>query len=462
MPLPLSDLRTLLTSGTDLNLSPDRLQLENAGRLFRQFLKDGQLLVTNTSVDLEALIVEGKIQIFGQDPSDAHIAFLADDAEEYLVGIRVDVVLLSGGPGLPSGIAHIPDALAPLDRGPLHLVFGIDPDGSPRVGLGVELLFPAPESHPHPYLWAYPPRDQTQPWKFFGMFKDVRLDGGIGKLKEICDADYVLPDGVKADGLTLNALTLDVIPDHDAIATGKTSRWLSLGMGLKLAGRWNVWPDVLEVTELNGSFVVTDPQGQRGLFTIIGGRVRLTHDIEVDVTVTLPGKSLQGSMAGTLKVGELLDKMFGKVPLLEELSVSGLTVAAELGSERGYFLDLELENLPVTDGLKLSKVGLRVQKEAGEISATIGADWQAGKKTLSVAGILSLAEGWVFTASSPTPGVTLTEIFSGFTTDIPEALRGIDPYLTALEIAYQPTGKSLTIQAKADRLALAFVSLPSA
>ncbi|MBD0743028.1 hypothetical protein BG418_01565 [Streptomyces sp. CBMA152] len=174
----------------------------------------------------------------------------------------------------------------------------------------------------------------------------------------------------------------------------------------------------------------------------------------------LPEKSLQGSLAGTLRVGALLEKMFGKIPLLENLTVSRLVVAAELGSERGYFLDLDLDHLPITESLKLSKVGLRVAKEGDKVAATISAAWQVGKTAVTVTGTWSSADSWIFTATSPDPGITLTDMLSTMALDTPDTLRVISPQLLALNLVYQPTRKALTIQSKTDHASLTFASFP--
>ncbi|MEU6709458.1 hypothetical protein [Streptomyces wuyuanensis] len=463
MPLLISDLKTLLTSGPELNISPDYLELENAGPLFHRFFKDGQLHVKDKSADLEALIAEGKVPINGQALSNAHIIFIADNAGKYLAGIRVDVTLLPEGAGLPSEIAHVPAALDPLERGPLHLVFGIEPDGSPRVGLGAELLFPTQATEPHPYVWAYPPAKPTQPWNFFGFFKDVSLDS-TDQLNKICSGDFKLPDGVPSKGLTLSAMALDVVPGPDVVLSSPgamSSQWLSLGIGLKLSGQWEIWPGVLKIKELDGSFAVADPRGKPTISVVIGGRVNLTEAIDVDVTVMLPGKSLQGSLAGTLRVGALLEKMFGEIPLLENLTVSRLVLAAELGSERGYFLDLDLEHLSITESLQLSKVGLRVAKEADKVAATISAAWQVGKTALTVTGTWSSTGGWIFTTNSPDPGITLTDMLSAMSLSTPDILRAVSPRLTTLNLAYQPTRRALSIQAKTNHFSFAFTSFLS-
>lgn len=463
MPLLISDLKTLLASGSELNIPPNYLKLENAGQLFHRFFKDGQLQVKGKSVDLEALTVEGKVPINGQALSSAHVIFIADDAGKHLTGIRVDVTLLPGGAGLPSEIAHVPSALDPLERGPLHLVFGIEPDGSPKVGLGSELLFPTQTTEPRPYVWAYPPAKLKQPWNFFGFFKDVSLDS-TDQLKKICNGDFKLPEGVSPKGLTLSALAFDVVPGPDIVPSNMgamSSQWLSLGVGLKLAGQWDIWPGVLQIKRLDGSFTVADPRGKPIISTVIGGRVSLTEVIDVDVTVMLPGKSLQGSLVGTLRVGALLEKMFGKIPLLEDLTVSRLVVAAELGSDRGYFLALDLEHLSITEGLKLSKVGLRVAKEVNKVAATISAAWQVGKTALTVTGTWSSAGDWIFTATSPDPGITLTDMLSTMGLETPDILRMVSPQLTTLNLVYQPTRKALAIQAKTNSSSLAFASIPS-
>lgn len=460
MPLAISDLKAILASGSELNISPEYLELKNADSLFRRFFKDGQLRMESASADLESLVAEGKILINGQALSGAHVIFIADNAETYLTGIRVDVMLLPEGASLPSEIAHVPAALDPLERGTLHLVFGIEPDGSPKVGLGAELLFPTRATEPHPYIWAYSPDKLTQPWNFFGFFKDVSLDS-IDQLQKICSGDFKLPEGVSVKGLMLSTLALDVAPGPSIVPPSTrvmSSKWLSLGVGLKLSGQWDIWPGILQIQHLDGSFTVADPRGKKIISTVIGGRVSLTEAVDVDVTVMLPGKSLQGSLVGTLKVGALLERMFGEIPLLANLTASHLVVAAELGSERGYFLELNLENLPITESFRLSKVGLRVVKEADKVSATIGAAWQVGNAAVAVTGTWASTGGWIFTAKLPGTGITLTDMLSAMNISTPDILREISPQLTTIDLVYQPMSKVLCIQAESDDFTFALLS----
>ncbi|MFJ4651013.1 hypothetical protein ACIP5Y_07030 [Nocardia sp. NPDC088792] len=468
MPLRISDLKTALT-GPTLEISPEFLQLGHATDLFTRFFNDAMLRVNTNFIDLEALVIVGSVPIIGQAPSDTRVVFLADDAEEYLVGIRIDVVLLPTGPGLPPELAHIPTALEQLGLGPQHLVFGIEPDGGslsdgasvpnrPRIGLGIELLFPNPAVDPRPYVWAYPPAKADQPWNFFGVFDDVPLSG-LDDLHKLSDGNFDLPEGLIPDNLRLNALAFDIIPADAALKTDL--QWLSLGIGLKLAGKWEIWPNVLTVENLDTAFTVSSPLSRPMVSVVVGGRVELANEIRVDVTVMLPNKSLAGNLASRLEIGTVLKGLFGEIPLLEKLAVSHLIVSAEMSNDPGYALDLTLDNvLPVVEGLMLSKVNLRVMKEASQVTATIDAAWQLGDKAFDVVGTWSSGSGWTFTATAPSPGIALTDVLAQFDLELPDIPHLLNPTVVRLSLRYEPTGKSLVIHTVTEHFELAFVSLP--
>ncbi|WP_411147042.1 hypothetical protein [Streptomyces sp. x-80] len=460
MPLSIADLKAAInTPDPLLEVSPDFLQLDQAAELFTRFFPDALLRVDKKSVDDEALVIEGSVPIVGQDPSDARVAFLADRGGEYLEGIRIDVLLLPDGPGLPAELAGIPAALARLGLGPLHQVLGIEPDGGARVGLGIELLFPKRDTNPRPYVWAYPPTEEGETWNFFGAFDDVPLSG-LDDLREISDGSFALPVNIGTGDLTLNSLAFDVIP-ADA-ASGGEGQWLTLGIGLKLAGRWEALPGVLELENLDAAFTVTTPLDQPKVSAVLGGRVELADEIQVDVTVMLPRMSIQGNLANRLEVGTVLKQMFGDIPLLGSLAVSRLIVSAEMGSNPDYALDLTLDSdLMVVEGLKLSKVSLRVAKEAGKVTASIDADWQLGDGAVfDVVGTWTSGGSWIFTATTDAPGIALTDVMVLFDHEAPDVPDVLNPRLVRLEFGYEPTGGALVVQASTGKFSMAFVSLP--
>ncbi|RJQ83881.1 DUF6603 domain-containing protein [Amycolatopsis panacis] len=428
MPLRVTDLRAKLAAADSLlEFSPEFLQLVPAVELFTRFLGDALLNVRVLSVDVDALMVEGTVTIIGQAASTARIVFQTDDAEEHVLGLRVDVVLLDDGPGLPPEIADIPAVLAMLGLGPLHLVFGIEPTGDgpasarPRVGLGIELLFPRPDTSPRPYVWAYPPWGSGQPWYFFGSFDKVRLNG-LDDLLKLAAGDFDLPDDLGTGELALNALAFDVVPADSTSAVDL--RWLSLGVGIGLAGRWDALPGVLAVEDLDAAFTVADPLGRPEVAVVLGGRVRLGEDILVDVTVMLPGRSLYGVLARPVELGSLLEDLFGNIPLFGDLVVSRLAVSAEMGGEPSYALELDLDNVwTIVEGIALSSVDLRVVKEGGTVSATVGAVWQVGDGAFHVLGAWAAGGDWSFTATAE--AIELSEVLDSLGIQPPDVLSGM-------------------------------------
>ncbi|WP_049651021.1 hypothetical protein [Kitasatospora sp. MY 5-36] len=184
MPLSISTLRAALEKAQgdgSFRIGPADLDFADMADLFTRFLPDGLLdVVSGVLVDVDTLSVSGKVVLLGQAASDARVVFLPDGQGEYVAGVRIDVVLLPDGPGLPVEVAQVPEALARVGLGPLHLVFGVEPSSdngnAARVGFGVELLFPSDEADPRPYVWGYLPLGADQTWFVTGTFPDIPLD----------------------------------------------------------------------------------------------------------------------------------------------------------------------------------------------------------------------------------------------------------------------------------------------
>ncbi|MFJ8473523.1 DUF6603 domain-containing protein [Kitasatospora sp. NPDC094011] len=419
MPLLVSTLRARLQQAqqeTHLELLAEFLGLDGADGLFARFLPGGVLRVSDVVVDGAELRVDGQLGLLGQDPAPAVLRFFGDgdgDAdEEYVAGFRLDVVLLSGGPGLPPEVAALPDALARVGLGPLHLVFGLEPGGAegprPRVGCGVEVNVPTAQASPRPYAWCYPPLWAGQGWRFHGTFPPVGLDDldALLAFANLPAGSFDLPpDIVSAARAALVALGVDFVPASDAAAAGRAAEveWRALGLAIALGSSWEALPGLLTIDDLHAEFTVVDPLGSPALGTVLGGRVTLAKDIVVDVGVTLPDRTLTGALAAPVPAGQLIAERFPGIPLPnDDLTVSHLAVQAQLGAgpERGYGLELRVEDLwEVVPGIELSALEFTFADRAqGGYQATLTGRWQLASGTLDVEGSCSQDGHWSFVA----------------------------------------------------------------
>lgn len=454
MSLTVSRLRAFLgeaADGSALEFLPDFLELGPVQELFARFLDGSALEVRDVAVDVEALAVTGAVTLLGQVESAADVRFLPDLDEENVVGVRVDVVLLPDGPGLPPEIADVPELLARLKLGPPHLVFGVEPgpDGGaqPRVGLGIEILFPTPEADPRPYLWGYPPLWPGQCWSFGSNFADVPFPSLADLLEfaQLPGAGFELPGDILGEGLTaLRDLAVTFADTRDSAAreTGRPVEidWRALRLGIGIDHSWAPFPGVLELEELSAVFTVADPLGAPRVATEIGGRVTLASDIVVDVEVALPERSFSGELAQPAPLGALLNDRFPGIPIPDDMTISTLRIWGELDAAsptHGYGIDCALENIwQITDDIGLESIALTLADQAGDKSAGLSAVWQLGEGTLDVVGEWVAGADWTFRATAL--GIQPFEILDAVGIDTPEALADLE--FEELSVAFDSAG----------------------
>ncbi|MFI2188088.1 DUF6603 domain-containing protein [Streptomyces sioyaensis] len=443
MPLLVSTLRTVLREAQDLSflqIVPDFLELEPALELFQQHLANALLDMREVTVNEDALHVTGTVTLVGQAASAGSVLFLADEDEQYVVGFCLDVVLLPDGPGLPEELREIPAVLERLRLGSPHLVLGIEPGGDsgarPRVGLGLEVLFPTPDATPRPYVWGYPPLWPGQAWQVGSNFADVPIP----------DLDSLLvfaglptgylnlpPDIVElVTRLALTALGVTFAPDQSdrfvpvQAGRGVSGDWLALWLRVDLDAPWKPLPGIIELDDLYAEFTLANPlDDDRHLATVLGGRVTLAEKIVVDVGVALPDRSLSGILARPAPLGAMLQQRFPGVPVPQDLTVTELALWAELaaGPGHGYGLGLTLESVwHFADGIELTDIILTVADRGG-IEASLTASWRLGDGTLDVTGTWSAAAGWTITARAL--DLQPADVMSSLGITVPEELRGL-------------------------------------
>ncbi|MFI1797369.1 DUF6603 domain-containing protein [Streptomyces sp. NPDC020379] len=459
MPLTLAELRDTLTQAQhdgSLHLSAELLQLDAAADLFARFLPDATLTVTDPTVDSAALQVTGQATLQGQAAAPATVVFLPSRDGKTLAGVRVDVVLQAGGPGLPDDLAGIPSVLESIGLGPQHLVFGVEPavDGTPvaEVGCGVELLFPDRNTSPRPYLWGYPPQSGLRSWRLTGDFPGIPLTGPDALLPwaPALSGAFGLLDGIAPEGaaLELTGLTVNFAPD--GAQGGSGARRLALGVRLALSGSWTALPDLLTVDDLHAELVVGNPQGKSPAFTtVLGGRVTLADEVVVDVAVSLPDRNLTGVLESPLPLGKLLNARFPAIPVPQGLTVDRLTVGAELGrgSDWGYGIDVELGNVwQVSDDIALSEVTLSLLHAGGASTAEAFATWKLGEATVDVHGTWATGNGWQFELDATHLG--LGDAFAAFGIQPPPVLQGVT--VEQLRVTYDSAAEKFTLHVKAE------------
>ncbi|MCZ1006773.1 DUF6603 domain-containing protein [Streptomyces lydicus] len=415
MALTVDRLRTVLAQAQDdtyLELLPDFLDLEPALELFKQYVQDEILDIRGVTVDVQALSVTGTAVLVGQAASPVAVWFLPDEAGQQVVGFRVDAVLLSEGPGLPDALAAARDVLNRLRLGPAHLVFGVEPgerhEPQPRVGFGVEVLFPTEEALPRPYAWGYPPLWPGQSWCVASVFADVPFPS----LDELLVFAGLPPSGFDIPGdvlrdcaLALQGLAITFFSGRQVQQSGRgvESDWLALWLKVGLDQPWTPLPGIITVDELNAEFSLADPFESPRLTTVLAGRVTLAAEIVVDVGITLPERSLSGRLARPVPVGAMLQQRFPGIPLPADLTVTELGLWGELatGDAQGYGIDLTLANVwHFAEGIDLSDIVLTFSDTGGTKSAGLSAVWRLVNGALDVTGTWEQGTGWAFLANA--------------------------------------------------------------
>ncbi|MGK4585362.1 DUF6603 domain-containing protein [Kitasatospora sp. HPMI-4] len=458
MPLTLAELRDTLEQAQrdgSLRMTADTLQLAPLADLFTRFLPDATLTVASPAVDTDALRVTGQVALKDQAASPAVVVFLPDTDGQAVAGVRVDVVLQAGGPGLPAELAGIPSVLETIGLGPQHLVFGVEPaagaTAAAEVGCGVELLFPDQQTSPRPYLWGYPPQGELQSWRLTGDFPGVPLAGLDALLpwEQSLAGAFDLLTGIAPEGATLEltGLSLNFAPGKPE--GGSDARWLALGIRLALSGSWVALPDLITVDGLHAEFVVGNPHGTKpALATVLGGRVTLTDGVAVDVAVSLPDRTLTGALEGPLPLGKLLEARFPGVPVPPELTIDRLTVGAELGRGPawGYGIDVDLTDVwHVTDDIALSEVTLSLLHAGSTTTAEATAVWTLGEATVDVHGSWQTGGGWRFELDATDMG--LGDAFAAFGIQPPPVLQ--DVTVEQLTVTYDSAAKKFDLHAQA-------------
>ncbi|MGW1195879.1 DUF6603 domain-containing protein [Streptomyces sp. NPDC002536] len=455
MPWNISDLRAALEqAGRDTRLRVDAqlLDLAPAGDLFARFLPDSVLDIHDvTTVDTDGLRISGSVTLLHQTASAADVVFLADENDKTVAGIRVDVVLTPDGPGLPAELKAIPSALERIGLGPLHLVFGVEPgigDDAPTaaIGCGVELLFPDGKVSPRPYVWGYPPQNTYQSWQLAGVFPGIPLASLDALLPwaGLPGGSFDLLPAEATGGASLQLTDISVNFDP------KGPRWLAAGLGLALDTTWEPLPGVLKLDKLTADFSVVNPHGSRpAVAAVLGGSVTLADKVTVDVGLSLPDRSLTGTLRTPLPLGHLLTDRFPGVPVPAELTVSRLELGAELGRDTswGYGVELEIQDVwKAGDDFALSDVTLVLRHQNDTTSAEATAAWKLGDATVDVYGSWATGAGWKFSAEVTHLG--LGDAFAAFGIQAPPVLQGVT--IEQLTVTYDSAAKKFGLHAKAE------------
>ncbi|MFF8717479.1 DUF6603 domain-containing protein [Streptomyces sp. NPDC015184] len=494
MPLSISTLRTVLEKAQgdgSFRIGPADLDFADMADLFTRFLPDGLLdVVSGVLADVDSLSVSGEVVLLGQAASDARVVFLPDGQGEYVAGVRIDVVLLPDGPGLPVEVALVPEALALVGLGPLHLVFGVEPSSDngnvARVGFGVELLFPAAEADSRPYVWGYLPLGSDQTWFVTGTFPDVPLDSpddllafaglGPGDLQ-------IPPDLGSAAALALTGLAIAFVPREARATAGSdtpgdspgSSRapvsfdWTEASMTVGLGSSWEVVPGQVTVDHLAAVFTVEDPFGSPSLSTGAAGQVTLAQGVVMAVTgthSTVGGWSFTG-LARNIPPAELFRSLGLTAPefladmTVEQLSVEfddqgriaiGLRSALD-ATQSPAVLDLWCETGPGGSATRLSgtlviplsgtdgairEMVFTVDAATGEDGRWLAARWDGGAEQV---GALDLVSAFGLATAPETP-------------------QALIPTLTSVALWYEPGTGQLALGAVAGYTSWAFVTLP--
>ncbi|WP_367140756.1 MULTISPECIES: DUF6603 domain-containing protein [Streptomyces] len=456
----ISDLRAALEQArhdTRLRVDAPWLQLDPAAELFAAHLPDAVLDVRDiTAVDTAGLRVTGTAALLHQAAAPATVVFLADEDGQTVAGIRVDVALLPGGEALPAELAGIPAALRRIGLGTTHLVFGVEPGigGIPAAavtGCGVELPFPDAKASPRPYLWGYPPENTFQSWRLAGEFPAVRLsslDALLPWTTGLPSGSFDLLPAEATGGATLGLTRLSVVFVPPAADSGP--RWLAVGAGLALGTSWDVLPGLLTIDGLSADFTIGNPLGAKpAIGAALGGTVTLADEVTVDVTLSLPDRSLSGVLRTPFPLGNLLAHRFPGVPLPEGLTVSRLELGAEpgRGTAWGYGVDLEIqEPWKAGEGLTLTDVTLSLTHHGDETTAEVSAIWRFGDDTtLDVYGSWETGKGWTFSAGAT--HLDPADVFSAFGIAPPPVLK--DVVIEHLSVDYDSATRHFRLQADA-------------
>ncbi|MFC5720588.1 DUF6603 domain-containing protein [Streptomyces gamaensis] len=410
MALSVETLRATLQAAKEqreLTVPPEFLELEPAAGLFTEYLADGVLHVREADIDIVRLTAAGTVALASGTDTHATVQFLADDTGTTVVGVRIDAALPPGAHDLPK---ELRDALVPVERfglGTLHLVIGVEPapndESEALAGVGAELDFPDAQAALKPYVWGYPPKAGTI-WRLGARFAPVPLTSldELGSFAAVGTGGFDLPpDLAPGSGLALTGLAIAYAAGNGSAQKGDADGLLSLWLSVDLGRSWEPL-DGLTVGGLYADFAVQRPFAGPRLRATLGGHVQLADDIGVDVEIRLPDRAVTGTLSAPVNAGQLLHDRFPGIPLPTTLTVSELTLWAELASDagnRGYGLDLALTEVwqPVP-GIELSQVVLTVSHQAGVTLAGLAARWQLDEGVLDVAGTWSSTDGWAFTA----------------------------------------------------------------
>ncbi|MEU8547141.1 DUF6603 domain-containing protein [Streptomyces roseoverticillatus] len=449
MALSVDTLRATLQAAQEqreLTVTPEYLELSPAADLFTEHLADGVLHVREAGIDVARLTAAGTVALASGTDARTTVNFLADDAGTTVVGVRIDAALPSGAQDLPK---QLRDALVPLERfglGTLHLVLGVEPglndEPGALAGVGAELDFPDAQAALKPYAWGYPPQAGAV-WRLGARFAPVPLTGldALRSFAAVGTGGFDLPpDLAPGSGLALTGLGLAYAAGNgSAQATGADDGLLSVWLSVDLGRSWEPLEGVT-VGGLYADFTVQRPFTGPRLLATLGGHVQLADDIGVDVEVRLPDRALTGTLSAPVNVGGLLHDRFPGIPLPAGLTVSELTLWAELASgaaNRGYGLGLALTDVwHVVPGIELSQVVLTVSHQTGVTLAGLAARWTLDAGVLDVAGTWSSAGGWAFTAHAV--ALQPAAVMGHLGIDVPEALR--DLTIEELAVAFDTQG----------------------
>jgi DNA-binding beta-propeller fold protein YncE len=447
MPLTVDRLRTVLAQAQQdsyLELLPDFVDLGPALELFKQYVQDEVLNIREVTVDPEALSLTGTAPLVGQAASPVRVSFQPDEDERLVVGFRVDAVLLPDGPGLPEGLESVREALTRLRLGPTHLVFGVEPgerqQPQPRVGFGVEVLFPTAGNLPRPYVWGYPPLWPGQSWSVASAFEGVPFPSldELLVFTGLPATGFDLPaDVLRECALALRGLAVTFFAG-EADTRAVDSDWLSLWLRVGLDQPWQPLPGIT-VDELAAEFSVADPFAGPRLTAALAGRVTLADEIVVDVGVTLPERQLSGRLAQPVPVGAMLQQRFPGIPVPPELAVTDLGLWADLsgGDTRGYGVDLTLADAwHFAEGIDLSGIVLSLDEIDGSRTAGLTAVWTLLDGALDVTGGWTEGQGWSFLAHAA--NLEPAKVMAAVGVALPEQLAGLT--IDELTVAFDSTG----------------------
>jgi hypothetical protein len=245
--------------------------------------------------------------------------------------------------------------------------------------------------------------------------------------------DLTLPPDIPIDSQFDLGLGLVLAP--------ASAKIVGLNAQIESASPWTIVDGHFVVDVVRVIFQVDDPFGSgRQVFTILGGSLSVNQTVQLDLTCSLPGRTLTARLASgsTVPLSSILAGFLPDADL-PSLSIIELDLALDIETNDFQFQIDIVEAWPLDAGgpksLSFDELILYLVRGDGQVAARVFCGLDIAGTRMQLSAVFQTGQGWVFTGGTTgTQSIPLSSILSEALACFNLSLPAIAPQITLTNV----------------------------